>query len=55
MLSQNQIHDSYSQGNNKLNQDLTSILNIHFPKIKVIILKLPLNLKEINKKEINII
>ena len=55
MFSQNQISDSYSQGNNKLNQDLTSILNTPIPKIKVIIRKRPLNSKEINKKEIDII
>ena len=55
MFNQNQISDSYSQGNNKLNQDLTSILKTPIPKIKVIIRKRPLNSKEINKKEIDII
>ena len=43
MFSQNQISDTYSQGNYKLNQDLTSILNTPIPKIKVIIRKRPLN------------
>ena len=55
MLSQNQMNNSYSQSENKSNQDLASILNTPIPKIKVIIRKRPLNTKEINKKEIDII
>ena len=55
MFSQNQMNNSYSQSEKKSNQDLASILNTPIPKIKVIIRKRPLNTKEINKKEIDII
>ena len=55
MFSQNQMNNSYSQSEKKSNQDLASILNTPIPKIKVIIRKRPLNSKEINKKEIDII
>ena len=55
MFSQPQINESYSQGSSELNQDLASILNTPIPKIKVIIRKRPLNSKEINKKETDII
>ena len=55
MFSHNQFNDSYSQGTKEINQDLASILNTPIPKIKVIVRKRPLNSKEINKKEIDII
>ena len=55
MLSLNQNIDLYSQGTNGINSELSSILKIPIPKIKVIIRKRPLNTKEINKKEIDII
>ena len=55
MFSENQINESYSPRTNTINTDLASILNTPIPKIKVIVRKRPLNSKEINKKEIDII
>ena len=55
MFSQIQNSESYSSRTNDFNSELSSILNTPIPKIKVIIRKRPLNSKELNKNETDVI